>query len=727
MKIRHRIAPLLLVLISCAGLIACSDSRDNTRPVEVLPEAPTFFAIADPDISLPPDIGAPLDFGILSLSAVGYEQQEYFMSGTATAFRNLNELGSDGLWEIEPAEEAPYNTRVLVRRPLDPVSFSGTVVVEWMNVSSGFDTTPEWDNGHVEMIRAGHAWVGLSAQIVGIEGREGSLVPFHLKGINAARYGELEHPGDSFSYDIFSQLAQSLRNPMAMDLLNGMPAERLIGSGLSQSAFYLTTYVNAVHPRYNPYDGYIIHSRGAYSAPLAQAPQTQIDTPDQVLIRTDLNVPVLTLQSETDVLRESLQSALSRQEDTDNLRLWEVAGTSHSDRYTTGDGWTDAGDDPSAADVRELDNIQGFIQCDLPINSGPMHYVFNAALYAMNQWITDGTPPPIAERLALNDDMSMFLLDETGNAVGGIRSPYVDAPVAVLSGLGQSGESFCGLFGTTLLFSSDQLASLYVDEEGYVSAVTDATNSAMDAGFLLPEDGAQILEWAPQQWTNLLARAPTPETAIAGPLFNFRYCEVLLLTFVDDYIVADVYNSMGYGLCPQAQWDGLDADKIAASYDSDAALLNGPRFWVLDLIVPRGTTAEPGEVETAFFGDIEMRLVASVTTSESAVQGEGAYSTNRVSRDTVFHYNAGRRIYELMAPDGQRYMMQSFSQFVDTDLQLEDLVTLNSRLSLPDGWSFASRILEEPFELQTVDGIAEVITDDFSNTYQRIPLEGEIE
>ncbi len=702
-------------------LAACSDNSSSPPPAqEPLPEEPAFLAIANPEVSLPPDIGAPLDFGIVNLASVGYEQQEYFVAGTATSFGNVNEFDRDGLWEAEPAEEADYATRVLVRRPIDANHFNGTVVVEWMNVSSGFDTTPEWDNGHVEMIRSGYIWVGVSAQLVGIEGRENSFVPFHLKGINPERYAELLHPGDSFSYDMFSQVAQSLRNPGAIDPLNGMVPERLIGSGLSQSAFFLTTYVNAVHPLYNPYDGYIIHSRGAYSAPLSMEPQTQIETPAEVLIRTDLNVPVLTLQSETDVLRGTLNSVLSRQDDTDNLRLWEVTGTSHSDRYSSGVGWTDAGDDPSAAAVRELDNIQGFIQCDLPMNSGPMHYVFNAALHGMNEWIIGGTPPPLGAPLDVSDDLMSFVLDDNGNVTGGIRTPYVDAPVAVLSGLGQSGESFCGLFGVTALYSNNQLASLYVDQAGYVDAVTTATNAAVEERFLLPADGAQIIEWAPQQWDEMMAREEPMETAESGPLFNFRYCEVLLVSTGVDEIIADVYNSMGLNFCPQEQWDALDTDQIAMEFERDAAFLNGPRFWVLDWIVANSLPASGGGNVTALFGDIEMRLAASVIIP-AAAPGEGVYQVNRVSRDTVFQYYAGRRVYMLTDADGRRYMMQSFSRIVDSDLQLEELVTLSSRLSLPDGWSFKSFILTESFDLHTIDAIAEVVTDDLSNTYQLIP------
>jgi hypothetical protein len=483
-----------------ATILGCSDSSDRRSATIMAPPEPQFSPIASAEVSLPPDIGASLNLGIFDLASVGFEEQEYFISGTASAFSNLNELGSDGLWEVEAGEEANYTTRVLVRRPIDEADFNGTVLVEWMNVSSGFDTTPEWDNGHVEIVRQGYAWIGITAQFVGVYGRVGGIVPFHLKAFNPERYESVVHPGDSFSYDIFSQLAQAIRDPQGIDMLNGLTPEYLIGSGDSQSAFRLTTYVNAIHPLYNPFDGYLIHSRASYSSALAQDPQTLIGVPNEVFIRSDLNVPVLVFQAETDVLRGSLNSVLVRQDDSDILRYWEVAGTSHTDRYSSGAGWTDAGNDPSAGAVLEVDNIQGFIQCDSAINSGPMHYVFNAALDALNTWIIDGEAAPIAEPLVVTDDLKELVLDDLGLATGGIRTPYVDVPVAVLSGYGQSGESFCGLFGTTVLFSADQLASLYGDQAGYVAAVTASAEEAVAAGFILPPDAQQMIDWAPQQW-----------------------------------------------------------------------------------------------------------------------------------------------------------------------------------------------------------------------------------
>ncbi len=481
-------------------LVACSSGREEPFFSEFVEPEPEFLTISTPTVSLPPDNGSPLNFGIFDLAAEGYEEQEYLLSGTATAFTNISELGEDGHWTVEPGEQADYTTRALVRRPINAADFSGTVIVEWLNVSFGFDTNPEWDSGHVEMVREGHAWVGVTVQFVGVYGREGGIVPLHLKAFNPTRYEAVEHPGDSFSYDIFSQVAQSLRTPDGEDMLNGLQPELLVAAGESQSAFRLTTYVNAIQLLYNPYNAYLIHSRGQQATPLAQAPQESISVPDAVFIRTDLNVPVLVFQTETDLLLPSLNSIAVRQDDSEILRYWEVAGTAHADRYSLQEGRTDTGIDPRFAAVDLLDNVSGFILCDSPVNSGPMHYVFAAAINHLNRWASGGEAPPMGEPLDTLPGDAEFSLDTLGNVIGGIRTPYVDAPSAILSGLGQTGGSFCGLFGTTELFDAATMASLYVDQAGFVSAVTDAANAAVDAGFLLRADADQIIAWAPQQW-----------------------------------------------------------------------------------------------------------------------------------------------------------------------------------------------------------------------------------
>jgi hypothetical protein len=428
------------------------------------------------------------------LAEVGYAQNEFFISGTASAYTNAGELGSDGVWKAAPAGSAPYKTRIVVYRPIDPRDFNGSVIIEWLNVSGGIDAAPDWVSMHTEVTREGYAWVGVSAQYVGIEGG-GGFPGLGVKEVDPERYASLSHPRDSFSYDIFSQASQAVLSPEGIDPLGGLGIERLIAVGESQSAFRLVTYVNAVHPLVRLHDGFLIHSRGGGSAPLSQAPEPVVDTPDIVRIRGDLDEPVLIFQTETDLIM--LRYLADRQLDGPSFRLWEVAGTAHADTYTLVVGFVDKGDTPAGAELLVTDKpIPGIIHCATPVNSGPQHFVLKAAIAALDRWVRGEGPAPMAPRLEVEGTPPRFALDDFGNAVGGIRTPYVEAPIARLSGLGQSGDNFCRIFGTTVPFDTKTLAGLYPSHDAYVAAVAEATDSAVAAGFIRPADAILIKQAA---------------------------------------------------------------------------------------------------------------------------------------------------------------------------------------------------------------------------------------
>lgn len=498
MRSLRSIVRVCLVLVASAlavGSSGCSSSDGGGAGAGgSLPEGRPDDPIVEGPITEP---GAPFVAGTtgIFLFREGYEQVEFFVSGTAKSFTNVGELGSNGRWAVEDAETAEYKTRALVYRPTSADRFSGTVIVEWLNVSGGLDAAPDWISMHTEVFRQGHVWVGVSAQVAGIEGRDGGGVGnLYLKAVDPVRYGPLSHPGDSFSYEIFAQVAQAVRNPTDNAPLQELVPERVIAVGESQSAGRLITWVNALAPVYGLFDGYIIHSRGGGAPPLSQSPQEVVGAPDIVNVRDDLDQPTLMYQTESDLLL--LNSLPSNQPDSRMFRLWEVAGTAHADVYTLDLGHSDVGDDPSIAEVVESTQgapIPGLITCDLPINSGPAHWVLKAGLRGLLDWIEGGTALPEAPRLLLTEDGTAFQLDAVGNVQGGIRTNYVDAPVAVLSGLGQTTDGFCRIFGTTSLFDDEQLAELYPTAQAYLDAVNAAVDRAVGEGFLLSADAALIV------------------------------------------------------------------------------------------------------------------------------------------------------------------------------------------------------------------------------------------
>lgn len=492
---------LLGALLVSLNLVACGDNNNNNNGT-ALPSPPTTLPISLPTISAPPAEGDPVLLSTtFALEDVGYMQQEFFLTGVASAFANINELDSNGTWSAEPAETADYRTRVLMYLPLDAATFSGSVYVEWLNVTTGFELPVSYGTAHTELLREGHAIALLSAQFDGVEGSETPLLPLHLKAVDAARYGSLHHPGDSFSYDMFTQLAGALREGGEYDLLNGLEATHLFAMGQSRSASRLVTYYNAIQPLYQAFDGFMIQNRSAGSAQLSQPPQVAIDTPDTVLLRDDLDTVAINVQGESDVI--SGGAAAARQPDSDYFRLWEVAGTAHDDEYTFVSGRNDIGTDPQFAVVVEQTSILGFQECTLPMNSGYLSWPVNAAIHALDRWARGETGPAEAARLNLTDDSEGFELDEAGNVTGGLRTSYVDAPAAVLSGLGQVGNDFCFLFGTTALFDAATMASRYTDKAGYVRAVSNAVENAIARGTLLTPDGERIKAAAGLQWDSL--------------------------------------------------------------------------------------------------------------------------------------------------------------------------------------------------------------------------------
>jgi alpha/beta hydrolase family protein len=459
--------------------------------------------------------------GDLDLRSVGYVREEWFLESTASAYTLNGERGADGRWQATRAGRAPFKTRFVAYRPEDPARFNGTVIVEWLNVSGGVDAPPDWLFLHRHLLRRGAAWVGVSVQKVGIDG--GGIVPgMPLKTANAERYASLVHPGDAFAFDIYTQVGRALRTS-GSGPLGRLAAQRVIGIGESQSAGFLVTYVNAVDPIERCFDAFLIHGRpgaapgldGAYLRARRDADLSNLSAgvsaiaTDGHRIREDVRVPVLTFQSETDVV--TLGGGRARHPDADRFRLWELAGAAHFDTY----GLLAAHFDREGIAVEELagylaptDNVMG-MSAGAPINSGPQqHYVLNAALTHLDRWVRDGTPPPEAPRLETADAAATQLVrDELGIVRGGIRTPWVEAPSAVLSGDSPGGDGFLFLFGKTLALDEATLARLYPGgPDEHYRRFEAATAAAVHAGYLLAEDAGEINALArhgrqPSGWT----------------------------------------------------------------------------------------------------------------------------------------------------------------------------------------------------------------------------------
>lgn len=442
-------------------------------------------AVPNPIVSTPAAAGSHGGaFGAAAtadLAASKYTETEYFVAGTAHAYEKDGAWGLDGVWKTKEGKPADYKVRMLVQRPVDARRFNGIVVVEWLNVTAMQEGAADLMQMKEEIVRQGYAWVGVGAQASGVNApRTG------LKAWDAVRYESLVHPGDAFSYDIFSQAAQAVRRPQGVKPLGDLQVKTMLATGRSQSAFRLVTYINAFHPHTHLFDGYLVHSRGANAAGLTaeQLARDADPIPAGARIRADLDVPVLDLQTEGDMA--TLRAHLTHQDPGPHYRRWEIAGAAHAESPR----WV--------AEASGLDMGFGGQSCKEPINSAPHHAIVKAALAALTQWVRDGKPPRQSPSIAIGDPAAAdpIVRDERGLAKGGIRLPELEAPTARLDGLANAvsgaapagGQNFCFLFGHTVPFDAAALAVLYPSHEAFVKRFDAAVDALERDGYLLASE-----------------------------------------------------------------------------------------------------------------------------------------------------------------------------------------------------------------------------------------------
>ncbi|HEY3750213.1 MAG TPA: alpha/beta hydrolase domain-containing protein [Pseudonocardiaceae bacterium] len=474
---RRTVGRAVGALLATAAVIAATTSLASAGPTPTSNQQQRP-ATAAPTVSGPVTGGThgfPFTASSVDLRSHGYAEQEFFFAGTAHSFTSAQPLTSDGKWQVQQAGAAPYESRMIVRAPTDPAKFNGTVIVEWLNVSAGRDIDVDWDYGFNGLMNDGFAYVGVTAQTVGLHA---------LTAWDPARYGALSIPSDDFSYDIFSQAGAAVRSG---GVLHGLRVRNVIADGESQSAGRMTTYVDAVAPIARVYDGFLIHSNAATGAALSAT----VKAPTPTFLRTDLDKPVLNLETETDVLAH----LAARQPDDRNHRLWEAAGTAHVDNdVLTLFGYQDHRQTPQDIDPT----------CTAAFNTAPESYLFDTAYRDLRTWIRTGQEPPKAPRMQINAAGTDVARDAFGNGIGGIRLPQLAAPIATLTGVGNRPadtnpvSGFCVLFGTAVPFDAATLAKLYPTHADYVRAFTGATLSLARQGFLTQDDVADALFGAQQ-------------------------------------------------------------------------------------------------------------------------------------------------------------------------------------------------------------------------------------
>ena len=436
-----RLVRALAIVLGLVGLVQIGAEASASAQTASVPNPTVIGPVPATAAPGDPSHGYPFLATEIDLARHGYVEEEFFIEGFARNYTTPPLATGE-----EVPGGGPYRTRIVVRRPASAKDFNGTVAFEWINVTAQYDLEIDWFASHEHFMRRGWAWVGVSAQRVGVN----ALTDW------SGRYESLVTPGDPMSFDIFSQAAQAVRSPVGVSPLGDLRAKRLIATGHSQSAGRLATYYNSIQPLHGVVDAFVLH--GSESA-----------------IRSDLDVKAMRVLAETDVDTQSSEP------DNDHFRRWETAGTSHvgfneSNEYT-----------PLV--VRDRGDVAPRDCARPPFSRIPFHHVLNAAYDHLERWTEGGTAPPIAPRLEWTTP-STKARDAHGNALGGIRLSQHALPTAVNTG-DKSGSGFCRLFGSHEPFDDATLAALYPTHGSYVAAVNDATRENLKDGFVTKEDARE--------------------------------------------------------------------------------------------------------------------------------------------------------------------------------------------------------------------------------------------
>lgn len=522
----NRLMPELLVVLAISGLLTSgfAFAAKVTGPVTCVPAGQEDLSKAwvnctpfPGDIFTPPALQLPqtshrfeineLGQAVISdepLSKFGYIEEEFFLEGMAQTYTSAVPLSSDGFWNVEKVgdSEAPYKIRILVQRPVKPQKFNGTVVLEYSHPAiGGIDFG--WTFMKDEILDGGYAHVVVSP----VAGTGEEL--FFINILDPERYASLVHPGElDYGWDIFTQAAKEIRNPSpgSVDPMGGLEVERIIATGHSFGAAALKTYINAVQPLENAFDGFLPTDFGAGGLPLNFFSE-MIFVPFINNIRTDLvDTKVIRLNTEWSLLDAepflNQFGTLNRQDDTlglanDMYRGYEFSGGAHVPRNAFANYGYFVG--------TPIDEAIVYQDCLTEGNDGIAHnYVHNAVLFRLNEWIKTGEPAPVVPRMPVIEiapgDFD-FDRDGVGNALGGIRPPAIDVPIARYDGRWRAdptpaeGDS-CNQSAVKVPLDQATLDALYPTHGSYASQVAQSATDMKQNGFLRPYDFVKIQQEA---------------------------------------------------------------------------------------------------------------------------------------------------------------------------------------------------------------------------------------
>jgi hypothetical protein len=487
------IASLGLAWADAAGAVPTGNAQKDYPEVDVsklvvheLPPGTTqTTAIVAAGSPTPLEQGRALD--------PGYVEKEFLVQGEASTYRGP---------VTGPAEVAqtnvPYSTRVLVRYPKDAGKFSGRVVVEPFNTSNnGTDLDAVWSMMAPLLQKRGDAWVGVT---------ERTSAGAALRQADPTRYADINVPSNDVAWDVLAQVGAAIRKGGSDSPLQGLDPKHLYMAGYSQSGVDVAAFAMALAKHFGMpagtpvYDGYFPAAHAASVTPLEAG--TSVIPKFEAPVMTPVGVPVVNLEDQSGVegftaeLPAAVQATLGQKNYTnvssasvrradsdrpgDQYRLYEVAGMPHA---PGGDG------------------------CQGPASTFPVAAVARGTFGLLNRWVETGQKPPRAPRIKMAEigTVSKVAVDQNGNAIGGVRSPYLDDAL-VRYDAHAPGAITCELAGHEAPLDPTALAKKYPSVDAYMKQFTKGLDAMIKAGYIASLDRAQLIADQKEKATQVLGR-----------------------------------------------------------------------------------------------------------------------------------------------------------------------------------------------------------------------------
>jgi Alpha/beta hydrolase domain len=396
-----------------------------------------------------------------------YTEAEYLLVGTANRYAGP----ATGPASVVSSGHR-YVTRVLARYPKHPARFSGRVLIEPFNTTYGFDLDALWLHVSAMLQAQGDAWIGISVR---------AWSAAELQRRDPVRYADIEISSNDFAWDMLRAIGTLVKQGGEQSPLQHLPVRHVYLGGYSQSAVDTATFAAAFGALTRTaddrpvYDGFLPACHAASLTPLAMGeglPRFEYNSMPPV------GVPVIEIQPQSDVEGFSFDefvnpgSASVRRDDSDvagdRFRLFEIAGAPHAAKI---------------------------VGCDGDGSSFPMSAFVRGALRLLFRWAEKNVIPPMAPRIALriDDVVAEAEVDRFGNAIGGVPSPFLDAPIACYEVHSTPGP-LCMLAGREMPLPYEVLTGRYGDVQTYLAEFTISLDVTIQAGYLLEEDRAPILQ-----------------------------------------------------------------------------------------------------------------------------------------------------------------------------------------------------------------------------------------